>query len=66
MCIRDRNYTSARRTARDILPFENVVHDSLAALIRQEVEKAAREIGGMPDEIVKPQAEGGFPCASPA
>ena len=60
------NYTSARRTARDILPFENVVHDSLAALIRQEVEKAAREIGGMPGEIAKPQAEGGFPCASPA
>ena len=60
------NYTSARRTARDILPFENVVHDSLAALIRQEVEKAASEIGGMPGEIAKPQAEGGFPCASPA
>ncbi len=60
------NYTSARRTARDILPFENVVHDSLAALIRQEVEKAAREIGGGPEAATETQAEGGIPCASPA
>ncbi|WP_158539816.1 TetR family transcriptional regulator [Gordonibacter sp. 28C] len=55
------NYTSARRTARDIIPFENVVHDSLAALIRQEIEKAARE----PGSEDRP-GKGGAPCASPA
>ncbi len=30
-------YSSSRRAARDIIPFENVVHDSLSALIKQEV-----------------------------
>lgn len=46
------NYAPSRRTTRQIIPFENVVHDSLAALIRQEADKAAREMRGQgPDGI---------------
>lgn len=35
------NYAATTRTAADIVPFENVVHDSLQALVSQEVRKAA-------------------------
>ncbi len=30
-------YSSSRRAARDIIPFENIIHDSLTAFIRQEI-----------------------------
>ncbi len=36
-------YSSSRRAARDIIPFENVVHDSITALIKQEVNKALEQ-----------------------
>ena len=35
------NYSARRRSVHDIYPFENVVHDSLEALVEQQIRRLA-------------------------
>ncbi len=45
------NYASVGRTAEDISPFENVIHDSLGWIIHQEVMRAAHDSSEDSEEL---------------